>query len=125
MNCPRCINRGMEKVNAAGVTLDRCSVCGGIWCDAKEARQVLGAGEAGSVDISARTEAANTERLLHCPRCMQTMNRFKVKNQQHIVLDQCLSCYGTFYDAGELVDASENSVGDFFKDLKAKIFGAK
>lgn len=124
MNCPRCINRGMEKVDVAGVTVDRCEVCGGIWCDAKEGREIMGAGEAQSVDVVARTEAADSDRLMHCPRCQQMMNRFKVKNQQHIVLDQCMVCYGTFYDAGELADAGENSVGDFFKGLKAKIFGA-
>ena len=43
------------------------------------------------------------------------MNRLVDPEQTHIWFEQCDSCRGSFFDAGELTDLATVSVSDFFK----------
>jgi Zn-finger nucleic acid-binding protein len=43
------------------------------------------------------------------------MNRLADLRQTHIWFEQCDSCRGSFFDAGELTDLATLSVSDFFK----------
>ncbi len=45
------------------------------------------------------------------------MNRLVDPEQTHIWFEQCGSCRGSFFDAGELTDLATVSVSDFFKRL--------
>jgi Zn-finger nucleic acid-binding protein len=43
------------------------------------------------------------------------MNRLVDPKQPHIWFEQCGSCHGSFFDAGELTDLVTVSASDFFK----------
>jgi Zn-finger nucleic acid-binding protein len=43
------------------------------------------------------------------------MNRLVDPGQPHIWFEQCGSCRGSFFDAGELTDLATVSMSDFFK----------
>jgi len=54
-----------------------------------------------------------------CPRCAGPMNRLVDPAQPHIWFEQCGSCHGSFFDAGELTDLVTVSLSDFFKRFAA------
>ena len=41
------------------------------------------------------------------------------EKQRHIWYENCSSCNGSFFDAGEFKDLSNLKISDFFKDLAA------
>ena len=43
------------------------------------------------------------------------MNRLVDPEQKHIWFEQCASCDGSYFDAGELTDLATVSISDFFK----------
>jgi len=47
------------------------------------------------------------------------MLRMVDPQQPHIWFEQCPTCYGRFFDAGELKDLSEHTISDFFKKFSA------
>ena len=65
-------------------------------------------------DIKTGKEQNKIEQY-RCPRCGGPMNRLVDPGQPHIWFEQCGSCHGTFFDAGELTDLATVSVSDFFK----------
>ncbi|MEL7187877.1 MAG: zf-TFIIB domain-containing protein, partial [Pseudomonadota bacterium] len=54
-----------------------------------------------------------------CPRCAGAMNKLVDPEQTHVWFEQCDSCSGSFFDAGELTDLATVSVSDFFKRFAA------
>jgi PAT family beta-lactamase induction signal transducer AmpG len=116
MRCPKC-RSDMEQVVVGDTEVDRCSSCHGLWFDSgelgklrtREAAAVLDIG-----DIKTGKEQNKIEQY-RCPRCGGPMNRLVDPGQTHIWFEQCGSCHGTFFDAGELTDLATVSVSDFFK----------
>ena len=118
MRCPKC-RADMEQLEFEGTEVDRCTICKGIWFDAGEI-EVMRDKEAAIAIDTGDASAGKQSKLIdryQCPRCSGSMVRVVDPQQRHIWYETCGSCYGSFLDAGELLDLSEVSITDFFKDL--------
>ena len=118
MRCPKC-RSDMEQVMIDDIEVDRCSSCHGLWFDAGELGKLRNREAAAALDIGdiKTGKAQNKIENYRCPRCAGPMNRLVDPEQTHIWFEQCGSCRGTFFDAGELTDLATVSMSDFFKRL--------
>ena len=116
MRCPKC-RSDMELLMIDGTEIDRCSACHGLWFDAGELSKVSNKKAAAALDIGDVTTGKKQNQIEHyrCPRCAGPMNRLVDPTQPHIWFEQCGSCHGSYFDAGELSDLATVSVSDFFK----------
>ena len=116
MRCPKC-RSDMEPLMIDGTEIDRCSACHGLWFDAGELSKLSNKEAAAALDIGDVTTGKKQNQIEHyrCPRCAGPMNRLVDPTQPHIWFEQCGSCHGSYFDAGELSDLATVSVSDFFK----------
>lgn len=116
MDCPKC-GAAFEPVVIREIEVDRCTVCRGIWFDDLEkyvleklpGTQVIDVGE------SRIGKQYNVKDRYPCPNCGNPMIRMVDPKQPHIWFEQCGSCHGTFFDAGEFKDLKEFTVTDIVK----------
>ena len=115
--CPRCRETELTPVQAGPTTLDRCSLCRGLWFDASgaELQVVLERGwervpevlkQAGPVTGSSRDTPADQlkpEPLL-CPRCASDMTSYWYGGEaaKTFLVDACPLGHGVWLDSGEL-----------------------
>ena len=116
MRCPKC-RSDMEQVMIGGTEVDRCYSCHGLWFDAGELGKLRNKEAAAALDIGDIKIGKEQNRIeqYRCPRCAGPMNRLVDPAQTHIWFEQCGSCRGTFFDAGELTDLATVTASDFFK----------
>ncbi|NGP51983.1 MFS transporter [Thioalkalivibrio sp. XN8] len=116
MRCPKC-RADMEQVMIDNTEVDRCFSCHGLWFDAGELSKLRTKEAAAALDIGDIKTGKTQNRVdnYRCPRCAGPMHRMVDPEQPHIWFEQCGSCRGSFFDAGELTDLVTVSVGDFFK----------
>jgi PAT family beta-lactamase induction signal transducer AmpG len=116
MRCPKC-RSDMEQVTIDDIEVDRCSSCHGLWFDAGELGKLRNKEAAAALDIGDIKTGKERNKIEHyrCPRCAGPMHRLVDPEQTHIWFEQCGSCRGTFFDAGELTDLATLSASDFFK----------
>ena len=119
MRCPKC-RSDMETVELDGIEIDRCAECKGIWFDPGEldklrSRRAAGALDTGDASTGLRHNAIDQYR---CPRCGGHMIRMVDAQQSHIWYEQCASCHGSYFDAGELSDLVRFSIADIIKRFK-------
>ncbi len=50
-----------------------------------------------------------------CPRCAGGMLRRVDPKQTHIRYEECTSCRGTFFDAGEFTDLIKDTISELLK----------
>ena len=119
MKCPKC-QGDMETVSHQGVEVDRCGRCEGLWFDAAERDTLLRIEGAEVVDSgSALKTAGNLLLNIQCPRCAVRMTHMVDDKQIHIHFEQCPSCGGQFFDAGEFRDLKDLTVVEsFFAKLR-------
>jgi len=120
MRCPKC-RADMEQIIIDGIEVDRCSSCNGLWFDDGELGKLRHKEAAAALDIGDIKTGKNHNRIenYRCPRCAGQMERLVDPGQPHIWFEQCESCRGSFFDAGELRDLATVSVSDFFKRFLA------
>ena len=120
MRCPKC-RADMELLEFEGTEIDRCTICKGIWFDAGEIEVMRDNQAAVAIDIGDASTGKQKNAMDHyqCPRCSGAMVRVVDQQQRHIWYETCGSCSGSFLDAGELLDLSKVTIGDFFRDLAA------
>jgi PAT family beta-lactamase induction signal transducer AmpG len=120
MRCPKC-RSDMEQILIDGTEIDRCSSCHGLWFDDGELEKLRTREAAAALDIGDIRTGKKQNKIEHyrCPRCAGSMNRLVDADQPHIWFEQCDSCRGSFFDAGELTDLATVSVADFFKRFTA------
>lgn len=108
LECPHC-NWAMSKVDVAGITLDRCSRCGGIWLDLRELEMATEKDAKALVqaDESYQSPAEGRHKPRHCPRDKSLLITMVDRRQNHVEFESCTVCGGIFFDAGELSDLSE------------------
>ena len=96
MKCPKCIS-SMVKVLFEGVEVERCVDCHGLWFDRLERRnsEVIDDGDA---QLGAEFNRVNS---ILCPRCESRMIPMVAPGRPRIRFEQCTSCGGSFFDAGE------------------------
>jgi Zn-finger nucleic acid-binding protein len=118
MRCPKC-RADMEQIEFEGTEIDRCKICKGIWFDAGEIELMRDNRAAVAIDAGDASVGKQSNAIDHyqCPRCSGSMVRVVDPQQRHIWYETCGSCGGSFLDAGELIDLSKITIGDFFKDL--------
>jgi Zn-finger nucleic acid-binding protein len=116
MRCPKC-RSDMEQVMIDDTEVDRCTSCHGLWFDAGELSKLRTREAAAMLDTGDIKTGKEQNKIEHyrCPRCAGPMNRLVDPEQTHIWFEQCGSCRGTFFDAGELTDLTTVSASDFIK----------
>lgn len=108
--CPKC-GAYMEQIDLAGVAIDRCTNCAGLWFDYLEAealRAVPGANDI--IDVGDRQVGLMLDAVEHirCPRCQTAMERMVFDQQPTLRFECCPQCYGIFFDAGEFHDFTQS-----------------
>ena len=93
--CPKC-QLAMATYEQAGVTLDLCQRCHGLWFDRGELEKVEHLG----VELVRLQSSVVAPRP--CPRCSGRLNEAKLAGSDGLLLDECDRCGGLFFDAGEL-----------------------
>ena len=122
MNCPKC-KAPFETLDHAGITVDRCSGCAGLWFDMLDKEDLQRIEGSERIDIGHEQVGADYNRIRHidCPACRQAMIPMVDKDQFHIAYESCPSCYGTFFDAGEFRDLKEHTVLERFRGMLAAL----
>ena len=105
----------MQATEFEGVEVDRCTNCKGIWFDAGERDWLLGEDAASALDTGDPAVGRQTNQIVRyrCPRCAGGMLRKKDHQNSSIQYEECTSCRGSFFDAGEfseLIKVSRSSV---------------
>ena len=102
MECPKC-SAEMENITYAGVEIDRCTQCQGIWFDMFEAEQLKdldGSEEVDSGDMI-MGQQMDAIRQIDCPRCNARMLQMVDQEKLNLRFESCILCYGIYFDAGE------------------------
>ena len=126
MNCPKCISP-MVKVNFAGVEVDRCTSCQGIFFDEFEKEQLRKMNGADAIDLGdpKAGRAFNKVDRIECPRCGSRMIRMVDLEQPHIWFEHCTVCSGSFFDAGEVKDLKHHLFVEERRQPPAKTGGLR
>ena len=111
MQCPKCKNK-MEAVEFEGIEVDRCKNCKGIWFDVGESDWLLGKDAAAAIDTGDPKVGKQTNQIdrYRCPRCDGGMIRKVDPRKTNIQYEECTSCRGSFFDAGEFTGLIEDSI---------------
>lgn len=117
MDCPVCKN-AMIVLELAGVEVDYCADCGGIWLDAGELELLLGnAQNTGQLLDSFKIDSHSTEKPRKCPICLKKMQKIVVgPSTPPLLIDKCKRGDGLWFDKGELQDILDRAKLD--KDNK-------
>ena len=118
MKCPKC-SSAMEQLIYDGIEVDRCTFCKGLFFDAGEKEVLRNSKAAATIDTGDTGRGGHTNAIdrCFCPRCAAGMVRMVDVRQSHIWFEQCSSCGGSFFDAGEFTDLSKHTISDFFRRL--------
>ena len=102
MKCPKCISP-MVKVVFEGVEVDRCVDCHGLWFDRFEREKLVKRRNSEEIDNGDPQLASEFDRVdcIICPRCESRMTPMVTLDLPRICFEQCTSCGGSFFDAGE------------------------
>ncbi len=102
MLCPKCASP-TERVEHAGVIVDRCSRCRGLWFDRGERERLLES--VGAEQLDDGTDALgrrwNPITNVQCPRCRVRTVSLVDPRHPEVGFEQCPDCGGSFLDAGE------------------------
>ncbi len=116
--CPRCAGAMGPHTHAAGLDLERCGDCGGLFCTSENFQALLTTDGTESLDTLPRAKGGSEHSdSLDCPRCTKKMVMYRYPPQPHIRIDRCVDCLGVFLDAGELTDMKRYTLLDWFRDL--------
>ena len=101
MICPKCKDP-LRAVTVAGVEVDRCTGCEGIWFDRSELGELL---RQESRQTRVLQKGQDTERLDvlpgACPRDAKPLKRTRASFKTEVDVDFCRECCGIWLDAGE------------------------
>ena len=97
---------------AAGVEIDHCNTCNGIWLDAGELVLLLGSSEKSKKLLdSFKIASHSAEKARKCPICLKKMQKIIVsqsatqtadKAASPLLIDRCGKGDGLWFDKGEL-----------------------
>jgi len=127
MDCPVCKN-AMITLELAGVEIDYCTECGGIWLDSGELELLLGEPEkAKQLLDSFKVDSTCPEKLRKCPICDRKLQKVIVgSGQPKLLIDKCRIGDGLWLDKGELqdiLDSAQLDKDNKIQKLLADIFG--
>lgn len=117
MKCPKC-ESNMEHIHNPLADYEQCTHCKGLWLDMLEDQDLKSVADAIDDGDPELGKTFDQKTNVSCPVCSNsTMISMVVPGQWHINFEQCSSCKGRFYDAGEFKDASEKTLGEYLKYL--------
>ncbi len=105
MQCPKCDDVELTAETSAGVEIDRCPSCHGVWLDALELERLI---EAHSEtlfkqDRVFKAHVGEAGPPLLCPRCRGAhLIKLNSRLRPGTIIDSCTVCFGAWLDAGEL-----------------------
>ena len=111
MQCPRCQSPMGPVIWEAGIEVERCSGCGGVWLDRARLEKIQATVERDYTpqlkridDVARAYETARQRRGpdVACPRCGKEMVKNEYGMCSQIVIDLCPACAGIWLDRGEL-----------------------
>jgi len=120
IRCP--VDRSvMKHEKAAGLSLDRCPTCGGIWLDLNELARGLAidAKALSEVDREGKRASHSIRRELACPRDSARLVTLTHRSQAHVEYEQCTICGGIYLDQGELKDLASFTLVERIKSFFA------
>lgn len=85
----------------AGVEVDLCSGCHGLWLDRSELATITGK----PVDLP--ESASTTVTSFKCPRCGAVLQERAYSGRADLLVECCAACGGIFLDQGEMVVIKE------------------
>lgn len=111
MICPKC-HSDMKTIEYDGIEVDRCTNCHGIWFDVGESDWLRDKDAAEALDIGDPIKGKQTNEInrYRCPRCDGGMLHRVDPRQAHIQYEECTSCRGSFFDAGEFADLAQSKI---------------
>jgi len=109
----------MEAVDYQGVEIDRCKSCGGIWFDVGESVWLRNRDAAAVIDTGDPSQGRQNDDIhrYRCPRCAGGMMRAVDPQHEQIWYEECTSCRGSFFDAGEFTDLTQDDVSSLVTRL--------
>lgn len=119
MQCPKCDGTMERRAHGRKIAVERCNKCFGLFCEPEVLAEMKTAWmseilDEGDPNIGKRYDAvANVD----CPQCHTRMTRKNDPGQTHIWFEECASCGGIFFDAGEFSDWKYETFFDGFRDL--------
>jgi Zn-finger nucleic acid-binding protein len=108
IDCPRCFVTCARQTRA-GVEIDICSKCAGIWLDKKELLRLIH--NKSMYETLTRYAQVESKSKLVCPRCGGLMD---LEKANEIIVDVCITCKGIWLDAGEFEGLAAKE-GEAFK----------
>ncbi len=120
MKCPKC-QHTMEQVETPFGKVERCLSCKGLWVDVFKPEELLEIAK--EIDTGSEQVSKENNQIgkINCPSCPNSqMLRMVDAEQPHIWYESCPTCYGRYFDAGELTDLSEHTLSDFLKKFTLK-----
>ncbi len=123
-NCPKC-RSSLEQLSCAGIEVDRCIECKGIWFDSLEAETLKAVKGSESLDIGDPEIGSQLDQItkeVDCPRCGTRMFRMVDMDQYSIWYEKCPACHGVWLDAGEFKKFKDNFQGQGILAQARKIF---
>ena len=100
MNYPDC-NLYMDLVTLNGFDVNWCYSCNRIWLNSKILDEILSKTDhlnSKFLDELIKLKGAINKR--YCPNCKE--ERLYEYNIDRVLIDQCINCYGVFFEKGEL-----------------------
>ncbi len=122
MLCPKCSGTEMNTESVAGVEIDRCPTCQGIWLDALELESLLRRDIRPLLQSDGQFEAMPKQQgpRVNCPHCKGTyLIKLNSRFRPGTIVDTCTTCFGTWLDAGELTRLA----GSDFARMIERLFG--
>ena len=86
----------MDIVKDAGIVVDWCKTCNGLWFDMGELNRYITDKKSPESFIK---DCNCTKGTLACPVCWEPMDEVRAG---HFVIDRCTQCRGLWFDAGEV-----------------------
>jgi Zn-finger nucleic acid-binding protein len=114
--CPVCESQVLESAQSAGVTINSCRQCAGMWLDARTLNAVVGPASHSLFTTDTRNGPGRCRANHPIPRAMATCpvcdgapikcpscdTRLSLRSTSGCAVDVCSNCHGVWFDAGEL-----------------------
>jgi len=114
MRCPVCKLETIV-VEHAGIELDYCVRCQGLWFDATELDLLFGSmGLTGAPSCLAAAEPIEVtgEPGRKCPICQRLMSKARLGAERGVTIDRCAQGDGLWFDGGELAVVLQQAVNE-------------
>lgn len=116
MKCAKC-SGNMKTFIHAGIEIDQCENCGGIWFDPGEYEKMLKVSDIEKLKKS-NPNTQLDEKRAKCPRCNNQKEMIQIETlNPSIHIDRCQKCNGMWLDGGEFEELQLDEVMDKIEKL--------